>query len=134
MPCAAKDSIVSGSSPLGVFDAVDADGREVVQHLLPEAVGCDPSTLVVRGGERGGDGVARPARTQVAGVPVDPVPHDLDPAVATACLLAHGLDQLIGLDLVGVIADVTAGPGNMPAGPDDHRKVVAIIDPPRVGG
>jgi hypothetical protein len=78
--------------PAGVFDAVDADGREVVQHLLPEAVGRDPGTLVVRGGERGGDGVARPAGGQVAGVPVDPVPHDLDPAVAAAGLLAHGLE------------------------------------------
>ena len=120
IPCAAK--------------AFDADGREVVQHLLPEAVRRHPGTLLVRGRQCRGDGFARPTGGQVAGVPVDPVPHDLDPAVATACLLAHGLDQLIGLDLVGVAADVTAGPGNMPAGPDDHRKVVAIIDPPRVGG
>ena len=45
----------------------------------------------------------------------------------------HVRDEVVGLDLVGVVADVAAGAGDVPAGPDDLRQVLAVVDPAGVG-
>jgi hypothetical protein len=42
-------------------------------------------------------------------------------------------DEFVGLDLVGVVADVAPGPGDVFAGPDDSWQVVPVVDPPGVG-
>ena len=55
---------------------------------------------------RGVQRLAGPRRGQVAGLPLDPVADELDPAVAAAGLLGDVGRQLVGLDLVGVVADV----------------------------
>ena len=52
----------------------------------------------------------REATAQVAGVAVDPVPHELDPAVPGAGLLAHGLHQVLRLHLDGEAPEVPPGP------------------------
>ena len=43
-------------------------------------------------------------------------------------------DELVLLDLVGEVADVAAGAGDVPAGADDLGQVVALVDPARVAG
>ena len=43
-------------------------------------------------------------------------------------------DELVLLDLVGVVADVAAGAGDVPTGADDLRQVLALVDPARVAG
>ena len=117
-----------------VLDAVDAGGREVPQGLLAEAVRGDPDALLVRRGDGVGDGLSRPARGEVADLAVDPVADELDPAVAAVCLEPHVPDQLVLLDLVGVVADVAAGAGDWRPGADDLGQVLALVDPPRVAG
>ena len=120
--------------PAGVLDAVDAGRDQVRQAVLAEAVRGDPGALLVRGGHRRDEDVGRPAGRQVAGVAVDPVAHQLDPAVAGPGLGADLLDQLLGLDLVRVVADVAAGAGDVPAGADDPRQVRLVVDPAGVRG
>src|SRR5690606_26236908 len=56
------------------------------------------------------------------------------PAVAAPGLLGDVRGEVVGLDLPGVVADVAAGAGDVPAGPDDLRQVVAVVGPPGVGG
>ena len=81
-----------------------------------------------------GQDVDGPQRRQVAGLPVDPVGDELDPPVAPRRLAADLLDQAVGLDLRGVAPLVAAGPGDVPARPDQPRQVVAVVDPAGVGG
>ena len=78
--------------------------------------------------------VGRPAGRQVAGVAVDPVADELDPAVAAGGLGLDLGDQVGRLDLGAVVADVALGPGDVPAGPDHPRQVVAVVHPARVDG
>ena len=80
------------------------------------------------------NGLGRERRRQVAVVAGDPVADQLDPAVAALRLLGDVRRQLVGLDLVGVVADVALGAGDVPAGADQPRQVVAVVDPAGVGG
>ena len=134
MPCVGEgvDGVLAQSGR--VLDAVDAGRGEVAQGLLAEAVRRDADPLLVRGGDGVGDGLARPARREVADVAVDPVADELDPAVAAVRLEPDVADELVLLDLVGVVADVAAGAGDVPAGADDLRQVLALVDPVRVAG
>ena len=134
MPCAANEAIVSGCEAAGVLDAVGAGGGQVAQRLLAEAVRRHPGALLVGRRDRLGEHVGRPARREVAGVAVDPVADQLDPAVAGAGLEPHLVDELLGLDLPGEVADVAAGAGDVPAGPHQAGQVVAGLHPPGVGG
>ncbi len=113
----------------GVLDAVGPGGREVDERLLAEAVGGDPRPLLVGGGDGLGEDVGGPARREVTGVAVDPVADELDPPVARPGLQAHPLDEVLGLDLPRVVADVAPGPRDVPAGADDARQVGAVVDP-----
>ena len=77
---------------------------------------------------------ARERRRQVALLAGDPVADQLDPAVAALRLAGDVRAQLAGLDLVGVVADVALGAGDVPAGADQPRQVLAVVDPGGVGG
>ncbi len=134
MPCAANASMRLRHQPAGVLDAVGPRGGEVVEALLPEAVGRHPGALLVGGRDRLGEDVGRPARGEVTGVAVDPVADELDPAVAGPGLGTHLVDEAVGLHLPGEAADVAPGAGDVPAGPDDLRQVGAVVDPPGVEG
>src|SRR5690606_12392665 len=118
----------------GVFDAVDAGLDQVPQGVLGEAVGGDPGAEPVRLGDRRLERLARPAGGQIAQVAVDPVADQLHPAVAAPRLLGDMGDEVLRLDLPGVVADVAAGAGDVPPGPDDLRQVLAVVDPAGVGG
>lgn len=117
-----------------MLDTVDARLHEIGERLLGEAVRGDAGAEPVRLGDGRLDLAARPAGGQVPGVAVDPVPHQLDPAVPAPGLPGHVRDEVAGFDLMGVVADVAAGPGDVAVGPDDLRQVLAVVDPPGVGG
>ena len=112
-----------------MLDAVDARVQHLVQGVFSEAVRCYPGTFVVCRL----DGIAydggRKGRRQVAGAPVNPVPHELDPAVAVARLLADGLHEAPGLHFLGEPPQVAARPGDMAPRPDQHREVPAALHP-----
>ena len=120
--------------PGAVLDAVDARADQPRQHRLAEAVGGDLGAVLVRDPDRLGERVGRERRRQVAGVAVDPVADQLDPAVAALRLLGDVRRELGRLDLVGVVADVALGAGDVPTGPDQPRQVLAVVDPRGVGG
>ena len=120
IPCAAKALVDSSSSPLACS-----------MQSVPAAA--KSGALLVGGCHRGDNRLARPAGRQVAGLPIDPVTHELDPAIAPARLHPDVRDEFVGLDLVGVVADVAPGPGDVFAGPDDSWQVVPVVDPPGVG-
>ncbi len=120
--------------PGGVLDAVDAGLDQRRQGLLGEAVRGDARAEPVRLGDGGLDLAARPAGRQVAGLAVDPVTDELDPAVAVAGLPRHVGHEVLRLDLMRVVADVAAGTGDVPARADDARQVVPVVDPAGVGG
>ena len=116
-----------------MLDAVDPSCRKVPQGLLPVAVSGHPGALVVRDGDGRGQRLTWPAGAEVPGVPVDPVAHQLDPAVAGAGLPTDVRGQVLWLDLVGVVAEVSARPGDVPTRSDDARQVGAVVDPAGVG-
>src|SRR5665811_1394698 len=101
--------------------------------LLTEAVCRDASALLVCGGDRRGQCLPRPAGAEITGVAVDPVADDLDPAVTSTRLLTDISGQILRLDLVGVVADVTAGARDVPPSSHDARQVLPVIDPAGVG-
>ena len=95
-----------------VLDAVDAGGDQLGHRLLAEAVRGHPRAELVRAGDRRGRDVGGPARREVAGVAVDPVADELDPAVAAARpAVSTSADQVGRLDLGAVVADVALGAG-----------------------
>ena len=94
----------------------------------------DARALGVGGVDGGFQCLCGPARGEVAGVAIDPVADELDPAVTAARLLAHVRDEIFGLDLVGVVTDVALGAGDVAAGADDAGQVVTFVDPVRVDG
>ena len=47
---------------------------------------------------------------------------------------AYGVGEVLRLDLVGVVADITLGPGNVAPSSDQSRQIFALLDPPSVGG
>ena len=75
----------------------------------------------------GKDGVRSPV------VARDPVADELHPAVARLRLLRDVGRQVGGLDLVGVVADVAAGAGEVAAAADQAGQVVAVLHPAGVG-
>src|SRR5690606_41694296 len=127
-----RDGLVGQAG--GVLDAVDPGLDQVPQGVLGEAVGGDPGAQAVGLGDGRLDGAARPAGGQVAQVAVDPVADQLDPAVPAPGLLGDVRHQVLRLDLPGVAADVAAGAGDVPPGPDDLRGGVAVVGPAGGGG
>ena len=99
------------------------------QHVLAEAVGRDPRAVRVRDGDRLGERVGRERRRQVAGLAVDPVADQLHPAVAALRLQRDVRGEVARLDLVGVVADVAPGAGDVAPGAHQPRQVVAVVDP-----
>ena len=87
---------------------------------------CSCATAIASANASGGnDGARSPSSRR------DPVADQLDPAVAALRLLGDVRRQLVGLDLVGVVADVALGPGDVPARADQARQVLAVVDPAR---
>jgi hypothetical protein len=119
--------------PGAVLDAVDAGVDEDRQHLGAEAVCGHLGAECVRGRDGRGERVGRPGRRQVTAVALDPVAHELDPAVAAARLLLDVRRELVRLDLPRVVADVAPGARDVPTHPDQPRQVVAVLDPAGVG-
>ena len=75
----------------------------------------------------GNDGARSPASREIQS------PTSLtQPSPARACS-ATVRGEVVGLDLVGVVADVAAGAGHVAPGPDQPRQVVALLHPPGVG-
>ena len=116
-----------------MLDAIDAGLDQFGHRLFLEAVGGHPGTEFVgpvdgRFGDVGG-----PQRCQVAAVTINPVPHQLDPAVAPLDLFLEGGDQVVRVDLSGEVANVALGTGNVATGSDHPGQVVALIDPVGVG-
>ena len=84
-----------------MFDAVDAGVEHVIQRVLGETVRRHPGAFIMGGADSVPHHGGGERRREVAGVAVDPVPHQLDPAVARECLLPHRLDQAVRLNLDG---------------------------------
>ena len=66
--------------------------------------------------------------------PVDPVAHELHPAVAVACLVPHLHEQCLGFHLHGQVPDIATGASHMPSCPDQLRQHVVVLYPAGVGG
>ena len=113
------------SMPASISPASTSGPKQCAVTFAP----CSWAAAIAAANASGGnDGVRSPV---VAG---DPVADQLDPAVAALRLLGDVRRQVVGLDLVGVVADVAPGAGDVPAGPDQPRQVVAVVDPAGVGG
>ena len=133
-PRSAKSGIGLLGEPGRVLDAVDpgrrpgrrseSSAKQCAVTRAPSSWAAAIASSTASRGQHGG---------QVAGVAVDPVADQLDPAVAAPRLPAHVGGQVAGLDLVRVVADVAAGAGDVAAGPDDPRQVLAVVDPAGVG-
>ena len=132
MPCAANCSMVAGSRPVACSmqsvpaaakSCSDSSPKQWAVTRAPSSCAAAMASLRTSAGQHG---------VEVPGVAVDPVADELDPAVAGPGLEAHPLDQLVGLHLPGVVADVAPGAGDVAAGADDLGQVVALVDPPRV--
>ena len=111
-----------------VLDGVDAGRDQAGQRVGAERVRGDPGALLVRGGDRRGQGVGGPLGREVADAAVDPVADQLHPAVAAAGLHPHLVGQVGRLDLDAEVAHVAARRGDVPAGPDDPRQVGLVVE------
>ena len=87
-------AMVVVGEPGAVLDAVDAGVDQTGQRVFAEDVGGDPGALAVRRLDRVDENVVAPQRCQVADLAVDPVAHELDPAVTGASLPHHLVGQL----------------------------------------
>ena len=116
-----------------MLDAVDAGGHQFGDGLLAEDVGGHPTTEFVGPGDRRRGHLGRPQRCKITDVPIDPVTHQLDPAVTARGLPLDLGHQFARLDLGAVVAQIAHGAGDVPAGPDDLGQVVALVHPPGVG-
>src|SRR2546423_3060486 len=74
----------------------------------------------------------RPFRSQITDKTVDPIADELHPAVTAGGLPDDFVREFVRLQFDRQIADITLGPGQMPAGPNDARRVVAVVQPPGV--
>ena len=118
-----------------MLDAVDTRGDEAGQRVLAEHVRSDAGALVMGGGDGGHQHVIGPQRRQIPHRPVDPVADQLHPAVAAAGLLGQRGGQIpLAFDFDGVATPVAFRAGQMPAGPDDARQVVVVVQDAGVGG
>ena len=77
-----------------MFDAVDTRVDEARQRVLTEDVRRDAGAVGMRRVDGVAQHVVRPERSKIADLTVDPVPHQLDPAVPAAGLLGHRVGQL----------------------------------------
>ena len=125
---------VPRQKPRGVFDAVDSGVEHVVQGVFAEAVRGDPGAFIVGGADGVPHRCGGKRRREVTGVAVDPVPHELDPAVTGAGLFPDCLHELLRLDLHGEVAQVAPRPGDVPPGPNDPRRIRRLLQPPGVAG
>ena len=116
-----------------MLDAVDAGGHQLGDGLLAEDVGGHPASQFVGPGDRGRGHLGRPQRSKITDFAVDPVAHQLDPAVATRRLPLDLGHQFVRLDLGRVVAQVALRAGDVPSGPDDLGQVLALVHPPGVG-
>ena len=118
------DGVVGQSG--AVFDAVDPGGQQPGQRVLAEDVRGHPGAGPVRDGDRLGQHVVRPERGQIADGPVDPVADDLDPRRrrrrAAWPPRRAGPPGRPGPPRG---RGCTAWSRDVPAGPDQHRQVVA---------
>ena len=117
--------------PGAVLDAVDARLDQPGQDASPKqcAVTLAPwswaTAIASAKASAGNDGARSPV------VALDPVADQLHPAVAALRLLGDVRRELGRLDLVGVVADVALGAGDVPTGADQPGQVVAVVDPAR---
>ena len=119
--------------PGAVLDAVDAGGHQLGDGLLAENVGGHPAAQFVGSGDRRRGELGRPQRSEITDLAVDPVAHELDPAVTPRGLALDLGHEFVRLDLGPVVAQIAHGSGDVPAGPDDLGQVVALVHPPGVG-
>src|SRR4029453_529796 len=115
--------------PGAMLHAVDVGRDRVGDRLLAENMDRHPRPGSVRPFDRGAQHAGRPARYEMAGLPVDPVTNDLHPSVAAGRLHRDLVSQLRRLDLHAVVPQVPLGASDMPAGPDDAGQVIPIIYP-----
>src|SRR3546814_10892120 len=102
--------------------------------LFPDTTLLRSRAVLVRDPEGLGKHLGREARGQVTVRTRDPVPHQLHPAL-TALRLDGDLGSKVGgLHLGCVVADVALCAGDVPAGADQPRQVLALVDPAGVGG
>ncbi len=134
MPCSAKVSIESSCSPVACsMQSMPAAARSRSDSSPKQcAVTRTPSSCAAA------MAAATASRDQLGArspsVAVDPVADELDPAVTVVRLEPDVPDELVLLDLVGEVADVAAGAGDVPTGADHLGQVVAVVDPPGVTG
>ena len=134
VPPATIWSIRSGVRPVPCSMQSMPASRRPRRTRVAEAVRGDLGAVLVGHPDRLGEGLGRERGGEVALVARDPVADQLDPAVAALRLLRDVRRELVGLDLVGVVADVALGPRDVPPRPDQPREVLALVDPRGVGG
>ncbi len=127
VPCSTISSMVSSVEAGAVLDAIDAcfDQAGSASSLKTCAVTRAPSACAA---SIAALHVVGPQRRQIADLTVDPVAHQLDPAVAPTGLLGDRVGQLrLVFQLDGEVALVALGPGQVAAVPDDAGQVVALV-------
>jgi hypothetical protein len=83
----------------------------------------------VGGADGCGQHLVGPQRRQIPYAAVDPVADQLDPAIATLRLQGHRVGELcLVFDVDRQAGDVALGAGQVPAGADDARQVVAVVE------
>jgi hypothetical protein len=111
-----------------VLDAVDPGADQSGQRVLAEDVCGHPRTVGVRDRDRLDEHVVGPQRGEVADPAVDPVPHQLDPAVPGAGLFHDGFRQqrrVVQLDAQR--GDIALGSGQVPTGAHDAWQVRPLL-------
>ena len=76
----------------------------------------------------GNDGARSPSSREIQS------PTSLTQPSPACASCATYVGEVAGLDLVGEVADVAAGAGEVPAAADQPRQVVAVVHPAGVGG
>ena len=134
IPCAAKESMVSGSRPVACsMQSVPAAAKSRSESgpkqwaVVRAPSSCAAATASLRT-SAGQQGSRSPVSRSIQS------PTSLTQPSPAAGLDAHPLDELLGLDLPGVVADVAPGASDVPPGSDDLGQVVALVDPAGVGG
>ena len=133
MPWAANCSMVSGcrpvacsmqSVPAAAKSRSDSSPKQWAVVRAPSSCAACTAAITV---SRGNDGDRSPVSRSIQS------PTSLTQPSPRRASCAHVGDDVLGLDLVGEVADVAAGPGDVPARPDDARQVLPLVDPARVG-
>ncbi len=106
-----------------MLDAVDAGVQHVIERHFREAVGGDARAFVMGGLDGIADDGGRERRSKVAGVAVNPVPHELDPSVAFPGLFTDSFHQALRFNFLSEPPQVPARARNVATGADQHRDV-----------